>query len=157
LPEKAKPADVDYVWRHLRFGWYSLLFFVTLGLVLESLHGFKVQAYLNVANQSRRLMWTLAHAHGTLLSLVNVIFALTLRVIPEMRLRTRRVVSHCLILATFLLPGGFLLGGLVVYGGDPGLGIVAVPIGAALLLIAVFILCRGEAVSAPSGPTGGKR
>ena len=29
-----------------------------------------------------------------------------------------------------LLPGGFLLGGLHIYDGDPGLGIVLAPIGA---------------------------
>ena len=33
-----------------------------------------------------------------------------------------------------LLPGGFLLGGLVIHGGDPGIGIYLTPIGAALLL-----------------------
>jgi hypothetical protein len=26
--------------RHLRFGWWTLLLFLTLGLVLEALHGF---------------------------------------------------------------------------------------------------------------------
>ena len=28
---------MDYARRHLRFGWWSLLLFATLGLVLESL------------------------------------------------------------------------------------------------------------------------
>jgi hypothetical protein len=35
------------------------------------------------------------------------------------------------------MPLGFFLGGLKFYGGDPGLGIVLVPIGAALLLLGV--------------------
>jgi len=50
--------------RHLRFGWWALLGFLTVGLVLEAFHGFKVGLYLDVPNQTRRLMWTLGHAHG---------------------------------------------------------------------------------------------
>ena len=38
--------------------------FGTLGLVLETLHGFKIGAYLDVSNETRRLMWRLAHVHG---------------------------------------------------------------------------------------------
>jgi len=65
------PDAPTYALRHLRFGWWSLLVFATLGLILESLHGFKVRAYLDVSNETRRLMWTLAHAHGTLLAVVS--------------------------------------------------------------------------------------
>ena len=41
---------VDYAQRHLRLGWWSLFIFATAGLVLESLHGFKIRAYLDVSN-----------------------------------------------------------------------------------------------------------
>ena len=68
-------TDQRLVRRHLRFGWWSLATFGLLGLVLETLHGFKVGAYLDVSNETRRLMWTLAHAHGTLLGLVHLGFA----------------------------------------------------------------------------------
>lgn len=139
--------NVDYARRHFRFGWWSLLLFATLGLVLEALHGFKVGAYLSVSNDTRRLMWTLAHAHGTLLSVVHLVFALSVRVFPEIVLRTARVVSRCLLSASVLLPGGFFLGGIVVYGGDPSLGILLLPVGAALLLIAVFLLATGTSVA----------
>ena len=50
--------------RHVRFGWWSLLLFTTFGLILEVFHGFKVRAYLDLSTETRRLMWTLAHAHG---------------------------------------------------------------------------------------------
>jgi hypothetical protein len=139
----------DYVVRHLRFGWWSLLVFAALGLVLESLQGFKVRAYLDVSNETRRLMWTLAHAHGVGLAIVNVLFALTLR-IPEFRLQKLRLVSSCLISASLLLPGGFFLGGLAFYSGDPGVGVIAVPAGAVLLLSAVFYTAR--ATARPGGP-----
>jgi hypothetical protein len=134
--------DVDYARRHVRFGWWSLLVFAIGGLVLESLHGFKVAAYLDVSNDTRRLMWTLAHAHGTLLSVLHVIFGLSVRAFPEMGARARPLVSRALIGASVLLPGGFLVGGIGFYGGDPGAGILVVPIGAAALIIAVFQLAR---------------
>ena len=134
--------DVDYARRHVRFGWWSLLVFAIGGLVLESLHGFKVAAYLDVSNDTRRLMWTLAHAHGTLLSVLHVIFGLSVRAFPEMGARARPLVSRALIGASVLLPGGFFVGGIGFYGGDPGVGILVVPIGAAALIIAVFQLAR---------------
>jgi hypothetical protein len=143
---------LDYAQRHLRFGWWSLLFFATFGLVLEALHGFKVRTYLDVSNDTRRLMWTLAHAHGTLLALVHVIFALTWRSAPA-SVPSARLVSASLVAASVLLPGGFFLGGLVFYGGDPGLGTVLVPIGAVLLLFAVFSIARGTSAR----PTAGRR
>lgn len=122
--------------RHLRFGWWALLAYLSLGMSLEAMHAFKVDWYLSVANETRRLMLTLGHSHGTLLALVNVAFALSLaRLAPG---GSRRVASHCLLAATLLLPGGFLLGGLVVYGGDPGPGILLVPVGALLLLVGVL-------------------
>ena len=137
---------MDYARRHVRFGWWSLLCFATLGLVLESLHGFKVRAYLDVSNETRRLMWTLAHAHGALLSVVHVIFGLSVRVAPEMSAHARPLVSWCLIGASILLPGGFFLGGAMVYGGDPGVGVLLVPVGAVSMMIAVFLLARMAAV-----------
>jgi hypothetical protein len=144
---------VDYARRHLRFGWWSLLVFATLGLVLESLHGFKVRAYLDVSNETRRLMWTLAHAHGTLLALVHIVFGFTIRAVPERNAVHQRLISMSLIGATFLLPGGFFLGGIAFYSGDPGLGVLLVPVGAALLLAAVFLVAR----SVDSAPSGGAK
>ena len=93
---------MDYARRHLRFGWWSLLVFATLGLLLESLQGFKVRAYLDVSNETRRLMWTLAHAHGTLLALVHVIFGLTLRATPP-AMPHLRLISCSLVAASVLL------------------------------------------------------
>jgi hypothetical protein len=128
--------------RHLKVGWWSLLVFLTMGLVLESLHGFKVGAYLNISNETRRLMWTLAHAHGTLLALVQIAFAFTVRLMPGWPERARGLVSASFIAAGWLMPLGFFLGGLVIYSGDPGLGILLVPVGGLLLLVAVFATAR---------------
>ena len=131
-----------YARKHVRFGWWTLLIFLTLGFVLEMLHGFKSRLYLDVSNETRRLMWTLAHAHGALLGLIHVVFGLYLRTVAPANLR---LVSSCLVGASVLLPGGFFLGGVTIYSGDPGLGILVVPIGAAMLGIAVFFLARSTA------------
>ena len=120
--------------RHLRFGWTSLLVFVVLGGVLEAMHGFKVDWYLAVGNETQRLLWRLAHAHGTFLSLVHIAFAATLAGAGE---RTPRLASPCLTGASVALPGGFLLGAFGSDGGDPGVGIVLVPLGLVLLLVAI--------------------
>ena len=60
---------------HLRVGWWALLAYLSLGIAPESMHGFKIRWYLDVSNETRRLMWTLAHTHGTLLSILNIVFA----------------------------------------------------------------------------------
>jgi len=134
---------IDYSRRHLTFGWWSLLVFATLGLTLEALHGFKVRAYLDASNDTRRLMWTLAHAHGTALAIIHVLFGLMLRVAPDAAARNVQTISTPLIAASVLLPGGFFLGGIAFYAGDPGIGIALVPAGAASLLYAVFSIARG--------------
>lgn len=137
--------------------------FGVLGLVLELMHGFKVGAYLDAGNETRRLMWTLAHAHGTLLGLVHIAFAATLGLSPISEGK-RQLISRTLGGASVLLPGGFFLGGLRFYSGDPGIGIAVVPPGAVLLFIAAWTVARavsreGGAPSAqkPTRPRGSTR
>ena len=121
--------------RNLRFGWWSLLVFLSVGGALETLHGFKIGWYVDVGNETRRLMFTLAHAHGTLLALINIAAGLTARKVDRFELRSS--VSFALIWAAILLPAGFFLGGIVTYDGDPGLGVWLVPVGAILLFYSV--------------------
>ncbi len=146
---QATGIPVDYARRHLRFGWWSLLCFLILGFALEVMHGFKIGFYLDVSSGTRRLMWTLAHAHGALLGLVHIIYAVCLRQFPDLATGSRRPISLSLIGASVLLPGGFFLGGVDVYAGDPGLGILAVPVGATLLLLAVYLVARGATTVGP--------
>ena len=140
--------------RHLLIGWWSLLLFVSLGLVLETLHGFKVAWYVNTGEaETTRLMLRLAHAHGTFLALLHLAFAWTATQANSPASRSRSVASRSLQAAGILIPAGFFLAGLPgfvktgglrlgVLGGDPGLGIVLVPLGALLLLLAVFLTAR---------------
>ena len=143
IDSTGRPGDgdpLDYVHRHLRFGWWSLLFFLTLGMLLEAMHGLKVGWYLDVSNSTRRLMWTLSHAHGTLLALVNIAFAATLALLPGQAARSRRLVSPCLMGATLLLD---LIGGSAEenaqslrtsLAGEPGPHRDAITLGAGLAL-----------------------
>lgn len=127
-------AEPRMILRHLRFGWAMIASFLLLGLALELLHGFKIQWYLAVSNETRRLLWTLAHAHGVLLGLLNVAYALSLR---NFAVRGSRLdlVSGLLIAGSLCLPSGFLLGGIVVHGGDPNVFIALSPIGGLLLAV----------------------
>ncbi|MGE3178035.1 MAG: hypothetical protein AB7O32_11235 [Vicinamibacterales bacterium] len=129
--------------RHLRLGWWALFGFATLGLALELFHGFKAPFYLDVSNETRRLMWRLAHAHGVLVALVHVVFGLSLQAIAGFGGARRDLIGTLLTAALVLLPGGFFLGGAVVYGGDPGLGILLVPVGACALLGALALAALG--------------
>lgn len=130
--------------RHIRFGWWMLLCFLSFGLILEALHGIKAGFYLDVSNETRRHMWTLGHAHGTLLAVVNLAFAWTVDRLPKWGEGPRQLASRCLIGASILMPAGFVLGGAVVYGGDPGLGILLLPFGAVLLFVAVLLTARAS-------------
>jgi hypothetical protein len=125
--------------RHQRLGWWSLAFFATLGLALETLHGLKIGLYLDVGNDARRLLWTLAHAHGALVGVLHVLYGLTLLNVPA-----SPVASRCLTLAGVLLPAGFFIGGIDVHGGDPGLGVLLVPPAAVLLIVALVAIARGR-------------
>ena len=125
--------------RHLRFGWWWLFVFAGLGLMLETMHGLELGWHIDAPNETRRLMWTLAHAHGTLLGLVNVAFGVTVRGLPRWPERAGRLASACLLGGSVLVPGGFFLGGAVIHSGDPGVGILLLPLGGLLLLVA-FVL-----------------
>ena len=125
--------------QHLRVGFSGLLIFATLGVVLEALHAWKANAYLGVDHEARRLMWTLAHAHGIGLSLVQLAFAASLRLMAAERLR---LASRLLNAATLLIPLGFFLGGVNTYEADPGFGILLVPVGALALLVGLAAVVR---------------
>jgi hypothetical protein len=137
----AAPSEIErLVERHTRLGWWALALFIALGLLLEGFHGLKSRFYMDVAQSSRRLMWTLAHAHGTLLALVNLALASTLPRLRAPRAARLATASASLVVATGLLPAGFFLGGVRVHGGDPGLAVLLVPLGGAALLAAAVLI-----------------
>jgi hypothetical protein len=117
----------------LRAGWILLALALPLGVTLEALHGLKVQAYLR--SEVRHEMWRLAHAHGTMLGILLLVFAAVgeRHVAPA----KRAAISRDLRLGSALMPLGFFLGGFLNGEGDPSLGILLVPLGALFLLVAL--------------------
>ncbi|NOT33224.1 MAG: hypothetical protein HOP12_03540 [Candidatus Eisenbacteria bacterium] len=124
---------------HRRFGWTSLFAWMCLGLVLELAHGFKLGGYL--LDPLRREFLTLAHFHGALLSVLNLVYVRWAEA-PSLGATQRLHASRALVAGTVLMPLGFLLGGIQHYEGDPGLGIFLAPIGALALLYCVLIQLR---------------
>ncbi len=147
-------TSLEKLWnRHLRFGWWCLFCYILLGLVLDAFHAFKVPWYLNVGNETRRLMGTLAHTHGTLLGGLNVAFAYTLRQRKDAMLGIGKIASPCLMSAAMLMPAGFLLAGLFTVQGEPGFGIFLVPVGGLLLVTAVGLTATAIMKDSSAGST----
>lgn len=119
---------------HALWGWAGLFTWLAFGTALELLHGFKTPTYLEDA--MRRELWTLAHFHGAMLSVVNVVYV-RWSDNPTLSPAARRSASVALRAGSALLPLGFLLGGVAHYEGDPSLGIFLAPLGAVCVLFAV--------------------
>jgi hypothetical protein len=124
----------------LRTGYWLLAVSIPLGVTLEALHGFKVRAF--VESEMRRELFRLAHAHGTLLGILCLVFAaLAERNVPE---ATRGSIARFVAGGAVLMPLGFFLGGILNSEGDPSLGIALVPVGASLLVVALVRAARRE-------------
>ena len=114
-------------------GWLSLAFWMSFGLLLESLMAYKSPAYLD--DPQRRELFRLAHAHGSLLGVVLVIAAIWTNAIGA---RLSRSTVTTLRLGAVIMPFGFLAAGLWHPESDPGLAIWLVPAGALLLIFGVI-------------------
>ncbi len=115
-------------------GW-GLFSWLLGGIALEAFNGFKLAPYLE--DPIRRQMWTLAHTHGTLLSLVGVVLAWAgpIGSLPPGR---ARVCDRLFAVGAVLLPLGFVLGGIWHSEADPGIGILLVPAGGLLAAGGIF-------------------
>jgi hypothetical protein len=144
--------------RHHLIGWCGLLLFLSMGAVLEGLHGFKSGFYLDQNNRLRRELWTLAHAHGTLLALIQIGFAAGVTQFGRWTAGRLKLTSFLLLDAAILIPLGFFLGGLAPSESDPWVGILLVPLGALLLVIAVvlIVVSAGSEPQSASQPPPGK-
>lgn len=123
----------------LRVGCALLAVSLPMGIALEALHGFKVAQWLE--SPTRRELWRLAHAHGSMLGILCLLFAaLAAAHVPDERVRLR--CSRELCWGAVLMPVGFFAGGVLNFEGDPSLGILLVPVGALLLVAALVRLLR---------------
>ncbi|MBA2430642.1 MAG: hypothetical protein H0V56_00830 [Chthoniobacterales bacterium] len=120
----------------LRQGWISLALWISFGILLEGFNAFRSPAYLDEA--TRRDLFRLAHAHGTLLNMVLLLAAVCARLDL---IRIRPMTSLGLSLSVILLPAGFFFAGLFRIRDEPGLTILLVPVGAVLLLASAVYIC----------------
>jgi len=123
-------------------GWISVAAWMTFGLLLEGLLGYKTPAYL--LDDTRRELFRQAHAHGTILGLVLLAAALSGQ---QFQLTPPRAAWIALRLGAVVLPFGFLLAGIWHYESDPGLGIWLVPLSALLVIfaaVAFALAARGQ-------------
>lgn len=127
-------------------GFWLLAIALPLGLTLEALHALKVPVYFGSA--LRRELWTLAHAHGNLLGILCLCYAaLAEKWVHDAGRRLRA--ARLLVVGSILMPVGFFVGGVLNFEGDPSPGIVVVPLGALLLLLALVTAALGNASKAP--------
>ena len=122
-------------------GWISVAAWMTFGLLLEGLLGYKTPSYL--LDDTRRELFRLAHAHGTLLGLILLAAAFSRQLF---KLAPPRAAWISLRTGAAVMPIGFLLAGIWHYESDPGLGIWLVPPAALLVIfgaVAFALAARG--------------
>jgi hypothetical protein len=124
---------------NLRAGFWALLVFGALGMTLEVFHALKLGLYLDVSNETRRLLWRLAHAHGALLGLVNIGYALAAHTWPRLH---SRLAERALLVALLPMPLGFFLGGAFAHGADPGVSVSLAVAGGVALLVGLSSIAR---------------
>jgi hypothetical protein len=118
--------------RLLRQGWISIAFWMSFGLLLEGLLGYKVPAYLS--DPQRRELFRLAHTHGTLLGVFLILAALVI----AQGSQVAQPAVRALRIGAALMPLGFLLSGIWHPESDPGMAIWLVPPGALLVIYATI-------------------
>ena len=137
--KKQARSDAEGISRAcLVHGWTMVILFLTMGLVLESFHLVKLPLYVDV--HLRRELWTLAHAHGTLLGAITILFGLSVARLE--RIRGLPTAGKLVRAGSVLVPLGFLLGGIGNSEGDPSLFILLVPTGGALALLGLAMLAK---------------
>jgi len=137
---RGRAAGRDIADTCVAVGFALVTVFLVFGLVLESFHLVKLPFYLDI--RLRRELWTLAHAHGTLMGAITILFGLSAeRFLP--RLALRQVAARLVMAGACLVPLGFLGGGIANAEGDPSLAILLVPTGALLAILGLGLLVRG--------------
>lgn len=113
-------------------GWIGLAIWMSAGLLFEGLIGFRVPLYL--ADEVRREMFRLGHAHGTLLNIILLLYGLCIR---SGAVDLGAAASVCLRAGSILMPLGFVLGGAFHYESDPGALVFLAPLGGLLVIFGV--------------------
>jgi hypothetical protein len=116
-------------------GWLSIAFWMSVGLLLEGLLGYKIPAYLS--DPQRRELFRLAHAHGTLLGVILIAAGLCAE---RFATALPKAARFALRLGSILMPVGFFVSGIWHTESDPGLAIWLVPPGALMVIFGAVVL-----------------
>ena len=120
--------------------WCGIAVWMAFGLLLEGFIGFRTPVYL--LDPTRRELFRLAHAHGTLLSLLLLGAAFSLK---QNSLAENKYGVLALKIGTVLMPAGFFLGGIYTFGSDPNFLIIFAPIGGlGVILGAISLAISGS-------------
>lgn len=135
---------------HLRLSLAMLAAFLAAGLALEATLGLRAEGFM--ADPLRREFLRLGHAHGAILSLVNVALAWAMHRLatPDPwapRIRIAALVGACGVGL------GFCGGGLWHGPTDPGPLVLLAPAGALLLLPALLAVAIVRGQSTPGSPS----
>jgi uncharacterized membrane protein YgdD (TMEM256/DUF423 family) len=130
--ETPQPAPVSGL---LFQAWLSIAVWMSFGLLLESVIGYRVPAYLN--DPVRRELFRLAHTHGALLNIVLLLASLC---IDRGLVSPGTIALWSLRIGVVLMPLGFLLGGIWHFEGEPGIGVWLAPLGGIMVIFGVISL-----------------
>lgn len=114
-------------------GWWSLAVWLSFGLFLEGLIGFRTPVYLQ--DEMRRELFRLAHAHGTVLSVVLLV---AVAFVERSLASPPTVALRLLQLGTLIMPLGFLIGGIWHTETDPNFAVFLSPAGGLMIIFAVI-------------------
>lgn len=113
-------------------GLIGIAVWMAFGLLLEGLIAFRVPDYLS--DPITREMFRLAHAHGTLLSLILVAVGLASR--AEL-IAPPKVADWMLRIGSIVMPVGFMLGGIGNSANDPSPLVFLAPVGGLMLIFGI--------------------
>lgn len=119
-------------------GLVGIAVWMSFGLLLEGFIAFRVPAYL--LDGVTRELFRLAHAHGTLLSLVLIAIGMCWRsgfIAPP------RTAKLSLQIGSVLMPVGFLLGGIGHYESDPSPLVFFAPLGGVMMIFGIVACAVG--------------
>lgn len=149
-PDQDGAATARASRRHFAIGWWGLFVAMVGGLVVDALLGLKLGVYLDASNQTRRLMWRLAHAHAAGLSLVHLGLGAYFASVAVRWTTRLRLASSLSVVGLLAMPTGFALGGVQLYGDDPGLGVFLVPVGGIAVTLAIGCMAIDSVASSSS-------
>ena len=113
-------------------GLIGIAVWMSFGLLLEGLIAFRIPDYLS--DVITREMFRLAHAHGTLLSLVLVVVGLAWK---SEFISVAPFVNWMLRIGSVAMPVGFMLGGIGNSTNDPSPLVFIAPTGGVMMIFGI--------------------